>query len=132
MGSRIFNNTPGRRNVSGIDYSAITNMEQLRAARSHIAHLAELKERELIAGGQAVKDALNPITYINRFITKLYSMEYVIKFAMKGYDFIKGFFKKEQHPDSKSPDYNNAEEASAVEQPVEDEAGNNEEADVKE
>ncbi len=99
MNSNIFKSKDGK-SVDGIDYLAIENLEQLHAAKMRLAHLIELKEQELKTNKQAVKEALNPLTYINRFITRLYSMEYLFKYAVKGYEFVKDLFNKHTSPDS--------------------------------
>lgn len=115
MNSNIFNSKDGK-SVSGIDYLAITNLEQLQAAKIRIAHLVELKEQELNANKHAVKEALNPLTYINRFITKLYSMEYLFKYAVKGYDFVKDFFNKHTPDSTSDAPHSPVEETAIVEE----------------
>ncbi len=115
MNSNIFNSKDGK-GVSGIDYLAITNLEQLQAAKIRLAHLVELKEQELNANKQAVKEALNPLTYINRFITKLYSMEYLFKYAVKGYDFVKDFFNKHTPDSTSDASHSPVEETAIVEE----------------
>lgn len=77
---------------SGIDYSAISNMEQLHAARERLRNRIELKEYELDADVRAFKQAMNPVTYINRLVSKLYSFEYLAKYFMQGYEFVRNWF----------------------------------------
>lgn len=81
---------------SGIDYGSITNMEQLRAARERLKNIIIIKEYELEGNVNAFKEAINPVTYINRLLTKIYSYEYLIKYFVKGYDFVRNWFAKEQ------------------------------------
>lgn len=105
MATNRFNHSESKSNISGIDYNSISNLQQLHAAREKLTGIIELKERELEYNKTAFKEAINPLTYINRFIAKLYSMEYLVKYFIKGYEFVKNFFYK-QEP-------NNSEHASA-------------------
>lgn len=105
MATNRFNHSESKSNISGIDYNSISNLQQLHAAREKLAGIIELKERELEYNKTAFKEAINPLTYINRFITKLYSMEYLVKYFIKGYEFVKNFFYKQES--------NNSEYASA-------------------
>lgn len=89
-----FSDRPG--NISGIDYCSISNLQQLHAAREKLAIIIGQKERELEYNKTAFKEAINPLTYINRFIAKLYSMEYLLKYFVKGYEFVKDLFDKPQ------------------------------------
>ncbi len=114
MNSNILDSKDGK-SVSGIDYLAIRNMEQLYAAKVRIAHLVELKEQKLKADKQAVRDALNPLTYINRLIAKIYSMDYLFKYAVKGYDFVKDLFNKHTPDSSSDAPHSPVEETATVE-----------------
>ena len=71
------------------DYTSIRNMRQLHEARSRLKEAVGMKEIELKNDIRACKEALNPVTYINRAITKLYTMEYLTKYFIKGYEFVK-------------------------------------------
>lgn len=104
MATNRFNHSESKSNISGIDYNSISNMQQLHAAREKLAGIIELKERELEYNKTAFKEAINPLTYINRFIAKLYSMEYLVKYFIKGYDFVKNFFYKQETSNSEQPD----------------------------
>ncbi len=77
---------------SGIDYNSITNLEELRSARERLKNIIALKEYELEGDVNALKESLNPVTYINRLLTKIYSFEYLLKYFMKGYDLVRGWF----------------------------------------
>lgn len=96
MATNRFNHSESKSNISGIDYNSISNLQQLHAAREKLAGIIELKERELEYNKTAFKEAINPLTYINRFIAKLYSMEYLVKYFIKGYEFVKNFFYKQE------------------------------------
>ena len=80
---------------SGIDYNSITSLDELRSARERLKNIIALKEYELEGGVNALKEALNPVTYVNRLLTKIYSFEYLLKYFMKGYDFVRNWFNKE-------------------------------------
>lgn len=84
---------------SGIDYSSISNIEQLHAARERLRNMIELKEYEFEGDVRAFKEALNPVTYINRLITKLYSLDHLVKYFVQGYDFVRNWFngKREEY-----------------------------------
>lgn len=99
------------------DYTHISNLQQLQQARQRLKHVIELKELELKRDATACKDALNPITYINRVLDKIYSMEYLIKYIAKGYDFVKKIFNgtSVQEPQKETP----------KETPIETTDGNN-------
>ncbi len=75
-----------------IDYTHISNQQQLQQARQRLRHLIELKELELKRDATACRNAINPLTYINKVLDKIYSMEYLIKYIAKGYDFVKKIF----------------------------------------
>lgn len=81
-----------KRYGSGIDYKAISNLEQLHAARERLRNMIELKELELESDVNAFKQALNPVTYINRLVSKLYSFEYLVKYFVQGYEFVRNWF----------------------------------------
>lgn len=80
---------------SGIDYNSITSLDELRSARERLKNIIALKEYELEGDVNALKEALNPVTYVNRLLTKIYSFEYLLKYFMKGYDFVRNWFNKE-------------------------------------
>lgn len=75
-------------------YSSIRNMKELQQARERVKFAVALKEQELKSNKEAIMRALNPITYINRVITKIYSLEPLVALFTKVYDSIKGFFRK--------------------------------------
>lgn len=80
---------------SEIDYNSITSLDELRSARERLKNIIALKEYELKGDVNALKEALNPVTYVNRLLTKIYSFEYLLKYFMKGYDFVRNWFNKE-------------------------------------
>lgn len=88
----------------GIDYGAISNIEELRAARMQLRRSIELKEAALSKDVEAFKEAINPVTYLNRFITKLYSMEYFMQYFIKGYNWVKTQFNHSPETGIKEPD----------------------------
>ena len=59
-------------------YKSISNLKELHSAREELKGAIALKEFELKGEFAACKQALNPVTYINRLITKLYTMENII------------------------------------------------------
>lgn len=71
------------------DYTSIRNLRQLHEARSRLKEAVGMKEYELKNDIRACKEALNPVVYINRAIAKLYTMEHLVKYFVKGYDFVK-------------------------------------------
>ena len=66
-----------------------------------------IKEFELKGEVAACKQALNPVTYLNRIITKLYTMENMIKYFVKGYEFVKGIFNNKTEEDNINNPTNN-------------------------
>ncbi|MBR5856580.1 MAG: hypothetical protein IKY70_04845 [Bacteroidales bacterium] len=86
--NRIFRNNYG----SGIDYSRITNVQELKAARERLRNIIAIKEYELEGNVEAFKEAMNPVTYLNRLVEKICSLEYIIKYFIKGYDFVRNWF----------------------------------------
>lgn len=80
---------------SGIDYNSITSLDELRSARERLKNIIALKEYELEGDVNALKEALNPVTYVNRLLTKIYSFEYLLKYFMKGYDFVRSWFNRD-------------------------------------
>ena len=60
---------------SGIDYNSITNLDELRSARVRLKNIIAIKEYELEGNVNAFKEALNPVTYINKLLVKIYSFE---------------------------------------------------------
>lgn len=108
---------------SGIDYSSISNIEQLHAARERLRNMIELKEYEFEGDVRAFKEALNPATYINRLVTKLYSLDHLVKYFVQGYDFVRnwfngkrdGYYREQQAPPGQDGGNMTAETVGAVE-----------------
>lgn len=81
----------------------INNMEDLRMAQMEVEHQIALKEMELGAHMQSVKELLNPMTYINYAVSKMAAVEQLAASFYKGYTTIKELIaqyrnkKREQH-----------------------------------
>ena len=88
------------------NYKSISNLKELHSVREELKGAIALKEFELKGEVAACKQALNPVTYLNKIITKLYTMENIIKYFVKGYEFVKGVFSKSQN-DIQPDDINN-------------------------
>jgi ribosome-binding ATPase YchF (GTP1/OBG family) len=80
---------------SGIDYNSITNLDELRSARERLKNIIAIKEYELESNVNAFKEALNPVTYINKLLVKIYSFENLLKYFVKGYDFVRSWFNRD-------------------------------------
>ena len=89
------------------NYKSISNLKELHSAREELKTAITLKEFELKGEGAACKQALNPVTYLNRIITKLYTMENMIKYFVKGYEFVKGIFNNKTEEDNINNPTNN-------------------------
>ncbi len=79
------------------DYTSISNLQQLRQAREQLSFTVKLKGNQLKYDTAACKEALNPVTYINRLVNKLYSMEYLVKYFIKGYEYVRGMWDKKEN-----------------------------------
>ncbi len=71
------------------DYTSISTLQELQQARERLNFIIKIKESELKNDVGACKQALNPVTYLNRLVEKLYNMEYLAKYFIKGYEFVR-------------------------------------------
>lgn len=87
----------------------ITNMEQLKMAQMELEHRIALKEMELGAHTQYVKELLNPLTYINYAVSKVAVLEQLAASFMKGYSIVRDFIAKYRNkpPQEQSPQETN-------------------------
>ncbi len=79
----------------------IRNMEELKMAQMDIEHKIALKEMELQAHMNSIKELLNPITYINYAISKVAVLEQLFASFYKGYTTVKEMIS--QYRNRKSP-----------------------------
>ena len=63
----------------------IRNMEELKMAQVEIKHKIAIKEMQLQAHTNAIREMFNPMTYVNRAISKLGSIENLITSFYSGY-----------------------------------------------
>ena len=71
----------------------INNMADLKNAQQEIRHKIQMKELELGAHFNAIKEYLNPLTYINYAVSKITVLEQFIASFYKGYNTIKEIIK---------------------------------------
>lgn len=67
----------------------IRNMEELKMAQMEVEHKIALKELELQAHMNSIKELLNPLTYINYAVSKVAVLEQLIASFYKGYTTVK-------------------------------------------
>lgn len=72
----------------------ITNMDELKLAQMQVRHKIELKEIELQAHITAVKEMLNPMTYVNRLFSKIAIAEHFAASVYKGYTTVRDLIAK--------------------------------------
>lgn len=72
----------------------IRNMEELRMAQIELKHQIAMKELQLQAHANAIREMLNPMTYVNRAISKLASFETIATSFIKGYRTVKEMIAK--------------------------------------
>ncbi|MEG1483765.1 MAG: hypothetical protein RSC28_00115 [Bacteroidales bacterium] len=72
-----------------VDYLSISNLEDLKNARKELDLKIAHKEIELNFQYSKLKDALNPINYISNLIIKFTSVENIIKYFYRGFNFVK-------------------------------------------
>lgn len=72
----------------------IDNMEELRMAQIELRHKSAMKELELKAHANALKEMLNPLTYINYALSKVAIVEQLAASFMKGYTTVKEIVRK--------------------------------------
>lgn len=90
----------------------ITNMEELRMAQMELEHRIALKEMELGAHANSIKEMLNPLTYINYALSKVAVVEQLAASFIKGFTTVRDFiaqYRKNNIPDNNpnnNPDNN--------------------------
>lgn len=72
----------------------INNMQELKMAQIEVRHKITLKEMELQAHSNALKELLNPMTYINLAISKVAFLEQLAVSFVKGYTAIREFLSR--------------------------------------
>ena len=96
----------------------IRNMEELKMAQIEVKHKIEITQMQLQAHTNAIKEMLNPMTYVNRAISKLASLESIAVSFFKGYKTVKEMIAK----------YRNGNEVSQAQEETEAEAAETEES----
>ena len=89
----------------------IRNMEDLRNAQQEVRFKIQMKELEMGAHLNALKEYLNPLTYINYAISKITVLEQLVASFHKGYSTVKDIIsryrtKKENSNTENIPDNN--------------------------
>lgn len=89
----------------------INTMEELKIAQQELRHQREIKEIEIQAHLNALKEFLNPITYINYAISRMAVLEQFVAAIYKGYSTIRDMAenyrtKKEKQQTNITPDNN--------------------------
>lgn len=81
----------------------ISNMEELRMAQIELRHRRALKEMELQAHSNAIKEMLNPMTYINLAISKIAFVEQLAASFVKGYTVVKEMLHRQRDSVKEDP-----------------------------
>ncbi len=71
----------------------IRNMEDLKSAQQEVRYKIQMKEMEIGAHFNALKEYFNPLTYINYAISKVTVLEQLITAFYKGYNTVKELIK---------------------------------------
>ncbi len=82
----------------------INNMEELKMAQIELQHKITLKEMELQAHANSLKEMLNPVTYINMAISKVAVIEQLAASFYKGYTTVKEMIAKYRNNTENIPD----------------------------
>ena len=72
----------------------INNMEELKMAQMELHHRIDLKEMELQAHANSLKELVNPMTYINLALSKVAVLEQFAASFYKGYTTVKDMIAK--------------------------------------
>ena len=72
----------------------IRNMEELKMAQIELKHKIEITQMQLQAQKNAIKEILNPMTYVKLAVSKLASLESIAISFFKGYRTVKEMIAK--------------------------------------
>lgn len=100
-----------RNHKSDIDYGSISTMQELREAKLRLRGKLIIKKMEMSMEYDRVKEAVNPMTYIRRFLSGFNNLDVIYSSFRQGYDWISSFIGKnrnknevreagENHPES--------------------------------
>lgn len=67
----------------------IRNMGELKMSQVELRHKIDITQMQLLSHAKAVRELLNPITYINLAISKLDTLEDIAVSFYKGYHTVK-------------------------------------------
>lgn len=82
----------------------INNMEELKMAQIELRHKVAMKELQLKAHANSIRELLNPMTYVNAAISKLASIEQLAASFWKGYTTFKDLIAKYRNRNEDLPD----------------------------
>lgn len=86
------------------NYSNIKNMLELRSAQRSLNHKIMEKELALNYKYKEFKSLFNPITYVNKIISKFAIIESVVKSFYNGYKSVVNIFSKREETEITSPE----------------------------
>lgn len=75
--------------AKGVDYSSISNLNDLRRARNVLDTKIRIKETELKFQYRALRELINPVTYINRFVSKFSTLENIVRCFCRGFSVVR-------------------------------------------
>ncbi len=82
----------------------INNMEELRMVQIELRHKIAMKELQLQAHANSLKELLNPMTYLNMALSKVAAAEQLAAAFWKGYITFKDLIAKYRNRNEDLPD----------------------------
>ena len=79
------------------------SFEDLKEAQVETRHKIAIKEMELQAHTNAMRELLNPMTYINRALSKISYLEQFMAAFMRGYAAVRDFIRRYKDKDTPEP-----------------------------
>ena len=83
-----------RNHKSDIDYGSISTMQELREAKLRLRGKLIIKKMEMSMEYDQMKEAVNPMTYIRRFLSGFSNLDVIYSSFRQGYDWISSFIGK--------------------------------------
>ena len=81
---------------SDIDYSSISTMQELREAKLRLRGKLIIKKAEMSMEYDEFKEAINPMTYVRRFLAGFGSLDVIYSSFRQGYDWVSSFMEKRE------------------------------------
>lgn len=94
---KIYNNYSYRQTG---DYSYISSLEELRAARAQLKEEINRKGSQLSQDYELFREAISPVTYIKKVIDKIISAKFIIDNVINGFKFARSIIDKLKRQDN--------------------------------